>query len=399
MTNFTSAVEKSVIVGAEAAFGTIAPANSGKLKTRVSLELNLTRDTYQSARIDSSAQVTGMRSGINKIEGSFSDEVSCGEHAEFYAALLRGEWTTGGSTTSSAIGINGTTGVVTRGSGSWITDGHKNGDVVTISGATTAGNNINVIISDLAALTFKATPVNDAATLTTEAAGATITIALAGKKLIIPIALDDRTDKSFTFEQVYPSLSISDRFTGCKIESASFDYKPSAMSTVEFSVLGKAKASESTQYFTSPASATTTSPLSGADGKLFTNGSMLGVATSLTADINGNLEAAECIGSRDAAAIFLGRIEIEGEVVTYFTDSVLADKFLNEQDVSIVWVQRGDDEDAFIQKFPRVRLGSADVDDADTGGLSQTMSFNAILPDGTDNTWERSSIVFQDTTL
>jgi hypothetical protein len=53
--------------------------------------------------------------------------------------------------TSQTIAINATAKTLTRGSGSWITDGIRVGDSIALAGCTTGGNNTNYAISDMSA--------------------------------------------------------------------------------------------------------------------------------------------------------------------------------------------------------------------------------------------------------
>lgn len=100
MSNIPSGVDKVVIAAPETVSGTKPAANTGTYRRRVTLELNLNRDTYTSAEITSTAQTSDMRSGVDKIEGTLSGEMSCGSYAAEYANLLRGNWVAGASKTA-----------------------------------------------------------------------------------------------------------------------------------------------------------------------------------------------------------------------------------------------------------------------------------------------------------
>jgi hypothetical protein len=393
-----SGVQKSVIFAPESTWGTKPAANTGKYKRRVKLELDLNRDTYESAEISSTAQTSDMRSGMNKIEGTLSGELSAGSYADEIANLLRGIWTAGVTNTATTIAAAATGNKFVRSSGSWISLGFKVGDYVNVSGFTTTAvaNNkrwtvLSVTATDLV--------VSSDTLVVTKAEGDSVTVAVPGKKLSIPLAPGDRTDNSFTVEQFFQGVNLSEVYTGCKTTSLSADVKPSAMVTVEFGILGKGVETGTAQYFTTPAAASVTSPLSGSSGALYLGGAKVATVTSLTFEVQGNMEAGEIIGSRDAAAIFLGRITASGEITAYFENHTLFNSFVNETELSLTFVMTGNGTEAISVTFPRIKLGGAGKSDEETGGTTQSIPFTALLPTGVDTTVDQSTVTFIDTSL
>lgn len=95
----SDAIYKIVSFKPEATFGTKPAATDAKSLPRTSFALNLVKNTFRSARIVGHQQAAGTRHGSRRVEGQYQDEVSCGTHKDFWAALLRGTW------------VDGTTGV------------------------------------------------------------------------------------------------------------------------------------------------------------------------------------------------------------------------------------------------------------------------------------------------
>ena len=391
----TSGVNKQVVYSKESGGWGVKPlAGSGKYVRRTTLELDLTRDSFESAEISSTAQTSDMRLGSDNIEGTLSGELSPGSYSDFFASLLRGTWAAGATATAITIAAATSGNKLVRSTGNWISDGFKLGDLVTISGFTTTGNNGSGLIVALTETDMSLD--TNSITLTTEAEGDSVVVSVAGKKLIVPLTPAARTDDSYTIEQFYDNISVSRVATGVKIGSASVTIAPNAMTTVEFGLMGKNVESTSSAYFTTPAAASTTSIFSGNSGLLLVDNVPQVVVTGLNFEITGNTEAGVVIGSRNPAAIFLGRITVTGEFTAYFTDDTIFNKFKDEEDISLVYKFDGDSGENMVVKFPRIRLSAATPDDKEAGGLIQTVPFTALLNDGSDTTIEQSTVVLID---
>lgn len=391
-----SGVNRQVIYAKEAAgqWGVPALASAGKYLRRTTIDLSLTRDMYESAEISSTAQTLDARNGMDKVEGTLNAEISAGSYADFWAALLRGPWVAGVSFTGTTVSAAATTNKFVRSAGSWTTDGFKVGKVINTSGFATAANNGNFTI-----LTMTATDLVVDATLVTEAAGASVTVKVAGKTLQIPLLPSARTNDSFTVEQYFDTIGVSRVATGLKVNKADVKISPNSMATVDFGLMGKGMATASTPYFTSPAAASTTGVMSGSAGALYVGGVKKGVVTSFDCSIDGGMETGTVIGSRLAADIFLGRIKATGKFSIYFIDDTIFNAFTNETDVRLEVRLDDSNGKSFVLSFPRIKLGSAPVDDKENGGLLSEVNFTALLNDGTDLTKEQSTVVVQDTSL
>lgn len=86
---------KQVAYKKEDSFGVKPGPADGKVLPRTSFTLNLIKETFQSNRIAVHQQASGTRHGTRRVEGSYEDEVSCGTHKDFWAALLRNTWVEG----------------------------------------------------------------------------------------------------------------------------------------------------------------------------------------------------------------------------------------------------------------------------------------------------------------
>lgn len=390
-----SGVEKRVVISEETTWGVKPGAGTGKELRRVTAEFNLERANLQSAEITSTAQTSDMRLGTDSIAGTLSGELSPNSYSDIFAQLLRGTWAAGATTTATTI--SAAAGKFVRSSGSWITDGFRVGDLVAASGFTAPANNKNWLVVNVTALDLSIAVV-DSVDLTVAAAGPSVTIAVLGKKLAIPLALASRTNKSFTIEEYLAPSNEAYLTTGVKFGAASLSMQPNAMNTVNFTAMGRTQELKDTAgaYFTAPAAPSTTGVFGGNKGVLVVNGVPTAVVTGVTAEITGNLESSLVVGNRQAADIALGRIGATGELTAYYEDGSLYTKFKNEEDISLVIMMQGDAGEYMVIKFPRIKIGSASVDDKEVGSLVQSLSFTALLPKATATDVERSTVVIQD---
>jgi hypothetical protein len=127
------------------------------------------------------------------------------------------------------------------------------------------------------------------------------------------------------------------------------------------------------------------------------DGVAIALITGMDININGSMTNGEVIGSNISPDLFEGRVIVTGQMTVYLQDSVFADYFLNESEVEVVAVMNADNSSAseFISiHMPRIKLGSATVDDGEKG-LIQTCSFTAIKKAAATG-YDSTTIVVQD---
>ncbi len=155
------------------------------------------------------------------------------------------------------------------------------------------------------------------------------------------------------------------------------------------------------EFFTSPTPANNEGLTVSVSGAVLVNGVPAGVITSADFTIDRGLEAANVIGSNSAVEIFDGRINVTGNMSTYFEDGTYRDYFINETAISIVIaLSTGSEPDAEVISFlmPRVKLGSATKDDSESGLVSQH-SFQALLNSASGTGKPITTMLIQDTSL
>jgi hypothetical protein len=362
-------INKQVIFKKETGgWGTKASASSANVLRRVTGSFQLEKDVYNSNEINTAQQMSDMRHGTRRSTGSLSGEVAGNSYSQFIAAAVRKDFAAGVTTgTVTTISVTEAAGVstFTRSAGSYITDGFKVGDVVESTGFVAGANNGLFVIVALTATVMTVEHFDEGGTLTVAAAGASVSVAVSGKKTLVPITA--HTDDSFTVEEWYPDSSISRTFLGLQVDTMSVNVAPNNMATIEFGFLGKnAEAATGSQYFTSPTAQTTTPVYSGVNGLLIINGVASRKVTSLTLNLSNNIQHEGVIGSNVVGAKSRGKVEVSISGSAIFDDSSILGYFDNETEISVTYaLLSADGTDAFSLTMPRVKIGSGTTDDAE----------------------------------
>lgn len=386
-------VSKKVKMKKEAAWAVIPVAAGAKDLRRVTSDLSLKKDTYESKEIRTDAQVVDMRHGMRKVEGSIKSEVNPGDQAPFIAAILRRDFTAGKTTGAQSISV--VADGYARATGSFISDGFQVGSVVRAVGLVNANNNAsNFFVTEVTALKLKGILVNGDA-LVVEAAAAAVTISEPGKRTFVPKT--GHTRDSFSIEHWYEDVSESEVFSGLKASEVSISLPATGMAEFEVKFLGKDVKTANVEYFTGAAEAGTTAALAAVNGVVVFGATRMTLATTIQLNINGNASTEAVIGSNSAPEIFSGRVTVSGSASVFFESGVERDKFLNETEAPVFAVftsSNAKDADFVAYTLPRVKYSSADKDDGEKG-LIQTIAFTALRGIGVNQ--ENTTIAVQDT--
>lgn len=404
MSILAKGVDKKIAYKKEASWGTIAPDTGAKQLRRVTSQFNQTAETLQSAEIRQDYQIADYRLGSLSTEGSLNGELSPGTYSDFFAAALAKDFVAGGTTTGASLTIatSGSFYTITRAAGSWLTDGFYVGNVIRLSGAgfasTNVGKNIQILSITALVLTVRTF---DANTLTPEGPIAAADAAVVGKQTFAP--LTGHTSDSFTVEEFYGGgVNVSEVHAGNKVGSIAVQLPASGFCTVDVSFMGKGMMQTgNTQHFATATPASTTGLTVGISGSVLVNGVPAGVITNASFTLDRGLEAAVVVGSRYAADIFDGRVNVTGDFSTYFENSVYRDYFINETKISLVFALTTDSEaNAEVISFvlPSVKLGSTSRNDGEAG-IVQDHSFQALLNTVTTTGLPATTLLVQDSSL
>lgn len=238
---------------AESTFNTPASGAGGTIfRPNAGPGLKLARPSVRSNEIRADGKTSMGRLGSKSVAGSYSADLSVGTFDPLLEAIFRGTYVPAVAITfatmTSITTQAGPPSTITAAAGSWITQGVRVGDVIRLSGHSTAANNSkNLRVTAVTALILT---VADA--LITDAGADTTGTLTIQKKLTQP---STPTRRSFTFEEYNSDIDLTKIATGCRISSLKMTGGPDAMALAEFGIVGADLAplsSGSSPTFSSP---------------------------------------------------------------------------------------------------------------------------------------------------
>lgn len=380
-----SGVSKLLVAKKQSALGTKATAGSAQYYRRVSSNIELTKDTYQSNEIRPDLQVVDFRHGLRKVGGTISGELSTGTYQSFIESTFRAAASavvsSGALTDVTAAVTSGASGTFTTVGANWLTLGFKVGMVVTWTGWATTGvpnNSHNFLITALTATVMTGTML-DGVAIGAKAAGDSVT-AVSSKYVSIPLTA--HTKDYWTIEHAFADITQSEQFTDCVFTKADIKLPPTAISTVDFAVIGLDMDTSTAAYFTTPTAVTSTGTLAAVNGSLYVAGTKVATVTGFDVSIdNGATAVGAVVGSNVSPDVTSGTFKVTGNATVLFQDAVMRDYFDLETEASIIGVFTASNSAnaAYVSiVLPRVKFGGASKDDG-VKALSLTMPFTALL--------------------
>jgi hypothetical protein len=398
-------VAKQVRYKRQPTYGTPASVAGAKQLSRVTSDLDLNKDSYRSNAIRTDMQRADMRHGSRSVKGKISDELKVGVHADFFETFCRQAWpaaaTTGAKNDIVAAKTTLNMGTFTRAAGSFIADGFKLGDVGRWTGWTAAGNNgKNMMVIGLTD-TIMTVMTLDGSVISNKAAGDNVTFTLTGKKTFVPLA--NHTNDLYTIEHFYSDIGESEIFDSCRLSTLTLNLPSTGLATIDADFLGRDMGTQAGSYFTNPTPVPVGSALAAVNGVIVVEGQAVGIITGMTISGNANASVGQVVGSNTSPDVFVGSVDVSGQLTAYFTDVTLRDIFKDETEASIMCAFTTDNEpDADFLGFvmPRVKAGGATKDDGEKG-LVITMPYTALLNvyGGPTANTEATTLSIQDSTV
>lgn len=381
-----SGIRKQTTFAKQTALGVPKIGAGGQILRRETSVFNLNKATFASSEIVSHQQSTGVRHGMQSPTGKLTGILSPSTYKLLVATSLRKDFvagvTTGAVVTVTSAVTTGASGTFTRSAGSYLTDGFKQGDVVTWAGWATTGvpnNSHNFVITGLTATVMTGTML-DGVAVGAKAAGDSVTCTVKGKKTFAP--LTGHTNDYFTFEEWYPDISQSELFTDAKVSQLMFDLPANGNSKFTADLMALGFTPNAAQQFTAPAVETTTGLITSVTGDLIINGVAMAAVTALQITIaEGAANVGPVVGSVFAPDISVGWIKVTGSFTAYFQDGVLPLAYLNESIVGLNMVCSVDNtpnSDIVGFTIGQLKLTSSTPDDGPKAIL-RTYAFEAQL--------------------
>lgn len=403
-------VAATITVGAESTFGTAAATSlvTAQRTRRVSSSLAGTKAAFASNEVRGDQQVSDVRHGTFGVAGGIQGELSTVSYDLLLAALMRSTWGSAvsmlhGVWTSPNVGFTVLGGGVFRATfgasgGSLITVGFRVGDIVRFTAlaagpaATSLVNNY-LRITAITATTMDFTFCNADLTMLASPTNATFTMEVVGRKL-----LNGTLKPSFTIEQSYDDIDVSELFTGVRVGGGSFRVAPNGNATVGFDFAGRKPevlTGASAPYFTAPVAEGVTGVVNGIGGSIRVAGVDQAVITGFDLNVTLNLSAPPVVGPRFVPDIFYGRTVVTGMVTAFLETSSMIAAFLNESEVEIAALVPGAvaNSDFLAFNMQRVKLMGAQKQLGPEGGVIVQFPYQAMLKSGSG--FDTSTLVIQ----
>lgn len=378
-------INKLTTIKVQSALGTPAAGTGGQTLRRKTSVADKKRATYANDEINSYQQSYGVNLGTASTDWAFDGLLSPLTYEIPMQCFMRGAFTAGAVSASAALtmAVSGSVYTLTRGTGSWLTDGIKVGDV----GAVTAGtwtnpvnknNNFLVVILTATVMTF--VTLNGTVPIA-EGPIATAAFTVGGKKLIA--AASSQTDTLITVEEWYPDVAQSELFPDIRIGQIDIGLPASGNATIKIAGMGLGVRTAGTaQVLTTPTAATTTSVLTAVRGALVVNSTQVVTVTGVTLTMKATLTAeGPIVGSNYSPDMSRGLIEVSGQFTGLFDTAVLKTLFDNETVTNLVAVMTTDiTNTANFMAFSlsAIKLTGSTPDDG-VKGIVRTYPFTASI--------------------
>lgn len=380
-------------------------ASGAQILRRTTCTLNLKKDTYEAAEIQSHRQVSDFRHGVKRVDGSVNGELSPGTYWEFIEAACRGTEaaavTASQSDFTSVSADNGTS-KFTFTAGNPHTKGYRVGDVIRFSSLADADNNSkNFVILAMGGTQNRELTVYPAPdTMSLDSA---FTLTSVGKSVYIPASSHVSRKVAVEVYNTESGVDVYRLFTECRLGGAKFSLPATGLATCEFPMMGRDMESDSggsAPFFTSPTAETSTGLLAAVNGLVRVGGVNIGVITGATIDYMMEMTGPAVVGQNFVPEIFLGRSRVTGQLTAFFEDLTLVNYFRNETEVEVLLyltTSSSATADAMTIYMPRVKMGGADVSTDGEAGMSITLPFVALKYGTAGAGIEATTIRFTDT--
>ncbi len=178
------------------------------------------------------------------------------------------------------------------------------------------------------------------------------------------------TPQYLAFEDAASDITQFRQFSGCLVNSATFNIAPSQMVQTTFDIVGRNMVQAGTSLDSTPTAAATFEPFDSFNGELLEGGvgtaNDLCIMSALNFSITNDVTPAHvilCADNRDTAAqMQYGMATVEGTMTVYYEDETLINKFLNETETELsVTVDDPTGTNGYTFYMPRVKLNGAAV--------------------------------------
>ena len=134
------------------------------------------------------------------------------------------------------------------------------------------------------------------------------------------------------------------------------------------------------QYFTTPTTATSYGLLTAVMGVLRIGGASIATVTGLSLKVEGGYTTGAVVGSNITPDVFAGRVKVTGQLTAYFDSVTVRDYFINETKFAlqcVMWSDTTNTSDFISFALPNCKAMGATKSDGEQG-LVMTIPFSAL---------------------
>lgn len=383
----------------ETTHGTTPTTPSFSVFRATGRNINLKRDTLESAEVKSSRLRGDVRHGFNRVEGDIAVELAMQAYNPF---LL---WSLGGASSGSVptwdnpptfTGVNLSISAVdasiataktadfTRIGGNWTDDGYRPGDWVRTALFTTGVNN-----GDWRIITILSATVVRVATATTtlvvETGVAGTTFSYIGKKAVI-YGVGGSKLRTFTLERGFNdgvATPVVEVFRGCAVNTLNVSMRPESLVAATFGIVGMTADIDQTTsldanaaYFEAP----TNAPLAGVDATGYI-GQFAQTLTAFDFNVDNQRTLFGQLGTKTSPDVFEGTSKVTGNISFVLIAGSVArlTAFQDENTFSFsIRVNEVGTSDFMSFAFHKMKLTGADMDPPALGPVLIQTPFEAL---------------------
>tara|TARA_R110000822_G_scaffold11698_9_gene42482 strand:- start:393 stop:1313 length:921 start_codon:yes stop_codon:yes gene_type:complete len=199
------------------------------------------------------------------------------------------------------------------------------------------------------------------------------------------------TRRSFTVMRNFEDILVADKpiylYTGSELNTLQMTMSPDARAVLTLGLIGR---NLETPAGTAPAGSTLVAPttsqaFNGFGGSINEGGSPIAIATELQFTLGNGIEPRFVIGDDKTIRPQIGRSNISGQIVAYFENADLVNKFLGETASSLDFTVSDAAGNSYLIEFPNILYNGASPDTQGQGAITLTMPFQALY-DSTEGT-------------
>ena len=189
---------------------------------------------------------------------------------------------------------------------------------------------------------------------------------------------------TYSVEQGFLDIGQYIVHSGMGVNTMSLDFSIGSIVTGSFGFMGASSERDTTTQLPGvPVSQTSTPVMDAASGfaDLMVNGVAYPCGISrINLTTTNNMRAQKALGKLGACSMALGTFNVTGEIAVYFSDGLMYDRFIKNEDVALSWRAFDSLNNEYQFEIPRLRFSDGTVN---AGGMDQdvelSLPFQALL--------------------